>query len=202
MDRNFTATIAFALAACIPAHSAGQKAKTSKPVSATAPRAEAAKEKRMLSVTETTGLPAELRGVLPLWEVVNGASSAIPMAALRVYPDGRMFRYSNNRRIEKDNGLPTRVQAPYAWRLDAKLSAEGLREINAILAAPEFESLAGSFGRPARDAPIMVYRGLVHGKQKAVEQVGVATGIFPKPIETISKLVETSVDPDAAPMNN
>lgn len=83
-----------------------------------------------------------------IWEEENTGNPRKSDIIRRLYPDGRLFSWSNTRRII-NNGQPGREQAEYAWRLDAKITETGIQNINNFIESEFIKIAKNDFDRPA-----------------------------------------------------
>ena len=121
-------------------------------------------------IREVTGLPPELHNEKPVWEVVTSPGHRRPMTARRVYADGRFFSWSNKRRMKGPDGMPKRVDAPFAWRLDARVNEAAVSKIRQLV-ADQFAQLSSSplpAGTDASRYPLITWRAFPGGTEHAV----------------------------------
>jgi hypothetical protein len=114
-------------------------------------------------IHDTEGLPEELHGQAPLWETYHSATSRRAHIGFRLYDDGRLFRYANSHIVWQDE-LPVKQEAPFQWRLEGRLSPEGLQEIQSLLEGP-FSQLSGQEAAEGKHQD----RGWVYRKGKTKE---------------------------------
>jgi len=67
-----------------------------------------------------------------IWEEEISGTPRKSGSIRRLYEDGRLFSWSDSRRM-LNNGKPERVTAPYAWRLDARISEPGISNIKKLI---------------------------------------------------------------------
>lgn len=153
------------------------------------------------SITETTGLPADLAEVDPIFETTEEAGPRRAASAQRLYPDGRVYSWSNTRRT-LENGLPKRVPAPFQWRLDAQVSPEGVAEVRALMGAEAFRSLPPAMGAPVPDRGNVAVRAVLDGQQQTVVLKGSAAAKPPDPIRAIQLAIQRNTVSGAVPLEN
>jgi hypothetical protein len=150
------------------------------------------------TISSSEGLPPELAGATPIWESARAATSRQTARATRLYPDGRVYTFSDTRRGSKD-GKPTRTPAPPAWRLDAKVDAAALATIQA-LASGAFLSLTTAPPSVGPDGATITWRAWSGGREHVVVTAAGATSSLPAPIAEIEQALQTGVVPGAVPL--
>jgi len=156
-------------------------------------------ELSLFAIDATEGLPAELATLTPLWESARHPTQRKAESVARLYPDGRLYRFGDTRRTSVD-GMPGREPAPKAWRLEAKISADAIKQIEALirngfvaLAANPPAAAAGTHGR------LYTWRAHVDGEHVVVTPA-LAMDALPAPIREIERAVQTGVVPGAVPI--
>ncbi len=151
------------------------------------------------AVTSKEGLPADLAGVAPLWEAARHPTARRPESVARLYPDGRLYRYSDARRTEV-KGMPGQEPAPKAWRLEARLSPRAVQAIKnlirssfAPLAATAPIATAGPHGR------LYTWRANLDGEHVVVTPAA-ATDALPAAVRDIERAVQAGIVPGAVPL--
>jgi hypothetical protein len=124
------------------------------------------------SIAETTGLPAELAAATPLWEAIYPPRSG-PSHGLRLYRDGRVYRYAHERRLG-GVGAAEYGSAPPAWRLHARISQTGLTAMEQQLRRGVAMGMyAPCAPGPAPAEPPPTYRAFLDGRvHTRVQYVG------------------------------
>jgi hypothetical protein len=150
------------------------------------------------AVTATEGLPAELAGTRPLWESARAPTTRQTARATRLYPDGRLYTFSNTRRALA-NGKPTRQPAPPAWRLDAQIAAAIVTKIEGIVRDRFVGTTAAATAKSA-DAGVITWRAWIDGKEHVVTTPTGATSSLPTPIAEIEQALQTGIVPSAVPV--
>lgn len=157
------------------------------------------KDAVMLSTDFTQGLPDSLKAMHPLWEMERKSTYNSAGWITRLYENGQLYTWSNTRRIVVD-GLPSREQAPYAWRLDAQLKPEGVKRVQDLIRA-EFTKLPvnGSFATGA-DQATLVTRSYIDGVEHRFELPSSAREDSPKVIQDIDDAINSAIIPGAVPL--
>jgi hypothetical protein len=150
------------------------------------------------AISSTDGLPPELASATPLWESARAATGRQTARATRLYPDGRLYTFSDTRRGSKD-GKPTRTPAPPAWRLDAKLDPAALAKIQALASGP-FQALTAPAPSVGADGATITWRAWSSGREHVVITSAGATASLPAPIAEIEQTLQTGVVPGAVPL--
>ncbi len=179
--------------------SATERRPTADQQSAGAPAdgAPAGQDTTMSQTAPTDGLPEDLRDARPLWESSNAGSHTSASARTRLYPDGRLYQWSNMRRREV-NGLPRRERAAYAWRLDAQISPAALEQVRGLI--PAFERLSPAAPAPGKDQALITWRSSLDGREHSVTLPSDATDRLPEPIRAIERAIQTGVMPGGVPI--
>lgn len=151
-------------------------------------------------ITATEGLPESLKSVRPLWEANHGGSPQQPGLCTRLYDNGALYSWSNARRAMKGSN-PTRLPAPYAWRLDAKVSPEGVKRVHA-LAASEFAKVpAEAKSAPGADQGLIAYHAHADRVDHTVVVPSSAMNKLPKAVQEIESAIQSHIIPGGAPMD-
>jgi len=151
------------------------------------------------SVSDTTGLPDSLKPLKPLWEVYSGGSLGRSESCTRLYADGSMYTWSDTRRIEK-NGLPSRQKAPFAWRLDARVSADGVAKVRALV-QPDFAKLTTPApGKLTQDQSLTVWRSCVDGTTHEAALTEKKSSALPAVLRDIDRAIQGAIVPGAVPL--
>lgn len=150
------------------------------------------------AITATDGLPADLAATRPLWESARAPTQRQKARVTRLYPDGRLYTYSDTRRGLAD-GKPTREPAPAAWRLDAQIAGATVTRIEGIvrdrfLATPAAATTVGP------DGAVVTWRAALDGKEHVVTTPAGATSSLPAPIAEIEQALQAGVVPGAVPV--
>lgn len=175
-----------------PALPAGNKEQPVAPPTSTSPP-------EAFTVDSTDGLPADLNGVEPLWEAAGHPSARRSESVARLYPDGRLYRYSDHRRTSVD-GMPGREPADLAWRLDAKINAEAVEKVRQII-RNHFAPLAQKPPPVALgpDARLYTWRAHLDGEHVVVTPA-MDMNALPAAIRDIERAIQVGVVPGAVPM--
>jgi hypothetical protein len=148
---------------------------------------------------DVSSLPADLQQVEPLWEVVLSKTANRPTSRTRLYADGRQFTWSNSRRRLVD-GKPHRVAAPYAWRLDAQISADGVAQVQQLIRREFVAVASGEVGQPGADQGTTTWRSFVDGSAHVVTLPSSATNQQPQAIRAIEYAILSSIIAGAVPI--
>ncbi|BAZ30214.1 hypothetical protein NIES4074_26700 [Cylindrospermum sp. NIES-4074] len=157
------------------------------------------KDAVMLSTNCTQGLPDSLKAMHPLWEVDRKSTYNSAGWIARLYENGQLYTWSNTRFILVD-GMPRREPAPYAWRLDAQLTPEGVKRVQDLIRA-EFTKLPvnGSFATAA-DQGTVVRRSYIDGVEHRIELPNSGWEDLPKVIQDIDDAINSAIIPGAVPL--
>jgi len=155
----------------------------------------------MNPVAETEGLPANLVDEAPIWESTTAPSLRLgaTLRASRLYGDGTMYTYSSDRRVTGPSGLPQRVAAPPAWRLDGRIRPEALATIRAAI-DDDYSAVAERTPSRASDAVRRGWRGLrTDGRVHVVQR---EDGAVPGPVTAVEHAIQRAMVPGGVPMDN
>jgi hypothetical protein len=149
-----------------------------------------------MSAGDTTqGLPDELKGAQALWETRQEATPNRAATAVRLYENGQLYSWSNSRRRMVDGRL-TRVPAPYAWRLDAQVSPEGVDRVRELIRSG-FVSLESGPPARAQDQGTTIRRSFLDGVDHTVALPASAAADLPQVIRDIDSAIATAIIPGA-----
>jgi len=144
------------------------------------------------------GLPPELLDVAPIWEHSTESGPRGQQAqVMRLYPDGRVYTWSAQRRITRAGGLPGRVPAPALWRLDAEVSPAGLAAVREAIRAG-FLSLAPVVEGQVNDGRARVFRSEFDGVSHTVSSPG---GSVPAAVLAVEQALQRGFVVGAVPMD-
>lgn len=156
-----------------------------------------------LTVSDAAGLPPELAAAQPLWEEIDGGSIRSSLRAARLYPDGRLYCYSDRRRVTDQRGLPSQVPGPKRWRLDARIRPEAVSGVRGLLekAGPEALALPESRGG-VMDGSHRAFRFFAAGREKRIFLDGrrYTPQESPALCREVRSLIQKGVVPGGAPM--
>lgn len=155
-------------------------------------------------IREVTGLPPELHNEKPVWEVVTAPGHRRPATARRLYADGGFFSWSNKRRVKGPNGMPRRVDAPFAWRLDARVNDAAVAKIRQLV-ADQFAKLPSSplpVGADASRYPLITWRAFPGGTEHAIVTPSTAKqDELPAVIREIEQTIHTGTISEGVPID-
>lgn len=157
-----------------------------------------------MNVTEITqstlGLPDDLRSQQPLWQVEQSATGNKAASVSRIYEDGRLYTWSNTRRVVK-NGKISRESAPYAWRLDVQISPEGIERLKELIKS-EFVTLpSNSSVSTGLDQGYVVWQSHLDGTEYRVMSPTSASTNLPQVIRDIDYAIQSNIVPGAVPQS-
>jgi hypothetical protein len=122
-----------------------------------------------------------------------------------LYTSGELFEWSNSERTI-EGGKVTRRDAPWAWRLSARLTPKGIAAIKKLMAdecKPSAEPYAARFAKtpPAglgQDQGTICYVGWGAGRDYWVTRGAGATQLLPLAIQKITLWIGQSIIPGGA----
>jgi len=159
----------------------------------------AAKVKTMeKTIDETTGLPESLRSEKPLWESIQSGTAHRDSTATRLYRNGELYSWSNSKRVVRD-GKPSRERAPYAWRLDAKVSAQGVHEVTDLING-SFRTAESPATRGGDDASFITWRSCTDHEEHTIVTQSSAMDKQPEAIRKIQRAITSNIIPEAVPI--
>ncbi len=131
-----------------------------------------------------------------IWEVEIFPTHSKSGSVMRLHDDGSIFSWTNTRRVIVD-GKHTRQPAPYAWRLDAKVSEEGISEVCGMI-REEFVKLKSKKGTTsASDQGMVQWRSFLKDSLHVVKYPTLATEHLPPVINKIDFAIQSHIIPGA-----
>jgi hypothetical protein len=159
-------------------------------------------QKKNMNPTELTestlGLPDELKAVQPLWEVYQSATSNKAASISRLYEDGRLFSWSNTRRVV-NHGKISRESAPYAWRLDAQVSPKGIKRLQELIRSEFVKLPTNSSATTGLDQGYVVYKSHFDGTDYRVKLPTSASINLPQVLRDLDYAIQSNIVPGAVP---
>jgi hypothetical protein len=134
-----------------------------------------------------------------LWEIYYGAALGRSASCTRLYADGSMYTWSDTRRIVKD-GLPSRQKASFAWRLDARVSAEGITQVRKLIQSAFVKLAPARPGQLAGDQSVTVWRSCLDGVTHEVALTEKSSSALPAVLQDIHRAVQSAIVPGAVPL--
>ena len=185
----FAALVCGLLAACNPGGSSA--APESSGPTTSPPTAAAAVPP--LRVDAVDGLPDAIAGTTPVWESVYGASSRQSLTATRLYSDGMIYTWSDQRMTpQPGSAMPKVESAPWAWRPIARVDADGVAAVRAAIADSGFGELPSTIVGDGQDGRPRAWRGLLGGR---VHEVRTLHAEAPPAITSIGHTMQRGVIP-------
>jgi len=154
----------------------------------------------MSNPVSAQGLPDELKMVTPLWEEEHLGSVHKAASRTRLYPDGRLYGWSNTKRSYVNKKLQ-RLPAPYAWRLDAKVSPEGITKITALICYDFVKLPSATPATVASDQSFLVLHGAAKGCDHRVTLPSSPTVKLPPTIQAIQQAIQAHIIPEGVPLD-
>jgi hypothetical protein len=155
-----------------------------------------------MNITEITqstlGLPDDLQSKRPLWEVEQTATPNKAASSSRIYEDGRLYTWSNTRRVVS-NGKISRQSAPYAWRIDAQISAEGIERIKQLIKSEFVKLPSNSSVKTGLDQGYVVWKSYLDTTEYRVTLPTSASSDLPQVIRDIDYAIQSNIVPGAVP---
>ncbi|MCK6520411.1 hypothetical protein L6R49_03120 [Myxococcota bacterium] len=145
------------------------------------------------------GLPPELTQAQPLWESVRGPDRRGAVRVSRLYTNGDLYTWSDQRRVESPGGVPRREAAPYRWRLDARLSPAAVAEVEAVITARFMGLTLPAPSSVVSDGSPAAARACVNGVGHAVSA---PSAISAEEVRAVEHTIQRGVAPGSAPINN
>ena len=169
------------------------------PAEALPPPTAPCQELPMLTELTDEGLPPELTQAQPLWESVRGPDRGGAMRVSRLYANGYLYAWSDQRRVEGPGGVPRREAAPARWRLDARLSAAAVAEVEAVIKARFMGLTLPAPPGVVNDGTPAAARACVGGVGHAVSAPSAITA---EEVRAVEHTLQRGVKPGSAPINN
>ncbi len=83
--------------------------------------------------SNNTGIPERLKNSDAIYEEEFKGDKYTKPFRVKLFKEGSIYRLSEKRRIEDNEGLPLMIDADLRWRLEAKINKEGLKELDNYL---------------------------------------------------------------------
>lgn len=147
----------------------------------------------------TRGLPDDLKGAQALWETRQEATPNRAASSARLYENGQLYSWSNSRRRMVDGRL-TREPAPYAWRLDAQISPEGVDQVRDLIRSGFVILQPGTPAR-AQDQGLTIRQSHLDGVAHTIALPASATADLPEVIRQIDRAISSAIIPGAVPFD-
>jgi hypothetical protein len=134
-----------------------------------------------------------------VWEVERIGAPNRPSSTTRLYANGQVYTWSNSRRIRRD-GKTSREAAPYAWRLDAQVNAEGVEQVRKLISSTFVQLTLDSQPEPAQDQGTVVWRSREAGVEHSVTTLAMATSALPQVVRDIDYAIQSHIVPQGVPV--
>jgi len=150
------------------------------------------------SADSTRGLPDELKAARPLWETQLTQTPSRPGSTSRLYANGQLFTWSNSRRTSRD-GKISREAAPYAWRLDAQVSPDGVARVRELIRTEFVGVPSGERVRVGADQGTVTYRAHADAVDHQITVPATATAQLPAAVRAIEDAIRRNITPGGVP---
>lgn len=126
-------------------------------------------------VDSNKGTKMDESASLPIWEDIVAPNPQQPPSGRRIYPDGRLFEYSDVKiSIDLKSGKTRTVPRPLDWYLVTTLSAEKVSRLAKLLNETEFFSFPAALdlASPVSDGTTWTLHARLPGKERTISVSG------------------------------